>query len=152
MDTLKENIKKIASEIAEQNGFFLIDLVIRGNNNKRVLEVFIDGESYVSAEDCAKVSREINEQIENLPNLSSSYRLDVSSPGVDRPLVFLKQFPKNVNKNFELSYTEDDQTKKLNGKLIKVENEDLIFKLKDNKEYIINFNKLKKAKVIVSFS
>ena len=152
MNMLEENIKNIAGKIAEQNGFFLVDTVIRGNNNRRVIEIFIDGDNNVSADDCAKVSREINSEIENLASLSSSYRLDVSSPGIDRPLKFLKQFPKNINRNFEISYKTDEQTKKLTARLIKVEGEELVFLTKNKDEQIINFNNIKKAKVLVSFS
>ena len=116
------------------------------------MEVFIDGEKDISARDCADVSREINSELENLPAAGNDYRLDVSSPGVDKPLKFLKQYPKHINRNFEVSYKLSNDTKKLTGKLIKVENQDLTFLTKDNKEIIINFNNIKKAMVIISFS
>ena len=146
------NITQKIAEIVERKGFFPIEIIVRGIPSKRVIEVFIDGEKDISAEDCADVSREINSELENMFAAVNDYRLDVSSPGVDKPLKFLKQYHKHINRNFDVSYKLNDNTKKLSGKLLRVEDEDLIFSTKDNSEIKINFNNIKKAKVIVSFS
>ena len=151
MNLLIENIKQLASQKAEENGFFLIDCVIRGNNANRIIEIYVDGEKNVSADDCAKISNEINLQLENVPDIGSSYRLDVSSPGVDRPLKFLKQYPKHINRYFEVAYTAGSEEKRMTAKLVRIEGDDLIF-IFNKDEVIINFNNIKKAKVLVSFS
>jgi ribosome maturation factor RimP len=152
MNLGETNITQKIAEIVERKGFFPVEIIVRGTPSKRVMEVFIDGEKDISAKDCADVSREINSELENLPAAGNDYRLDVSSPGVDKSLKFLKQYPKHINRNFEVSYKLSNDTKKLTGKLIKVENQDLTFLTKDNKEIIINFNNIKKAMVIISFS
>lgn len=150
MNILDEKIAHIARETAEKNGFFLVDLILRGTPKNRVIEVYVDGEGNVSAEDCALISREINSQVEGL--IESSYRLDVSSPGVDRPLKFIKQYPKNINRKFEVSYSENNETKKLVGKLISVDSDELTFQTNNQEQKKINFNNIKKAKVLISFS
>jgi len=152
MNLFNENIKQLASKIAEENGFFLIDFVIRGNNANRIIEIFIDGEKNISAGDCAKISTEINSQLEKIPEIGSSYRLDVSSPGIDRPLKFLKQYPKNINRDFEVIYTEGNEDKKIKAKLLRIEGNDLMFLFNKKNEIVINFINIKKAKVLVSFS
>ena len=151
MNIFDEKIKVIANSVVEKNGFFLIDFVLRGNEKNRVIEIFIDGEKNISAEDCANISREINTEIETQNLNESNYRLDVSSPGIDRPLLYLKQYPKHLNRKFDISYNQNNETKKLTGKLVDVSGKDLTF-LSDNKQIIINFNNIKKAKVIASFS
>ncbi len=151
MNLLDEKIKDIATEVAEKNKFFLVDFVARGNNNSRIYEIFIDGENNISADDCAVVSRDINSQIELIPDFGLIARLDVSSPGVDRPLIYLKQYPKHINRNFEVTYKSGEGKKKLSAKLNRVNGDDLIFASK-NQEIIINFNNIIKAKVIISFS
>jgi ribosome maturation factor RimP len=150
MNNISENIEQIASEIAENHGFFLVDFVLRGNKNNPVIEVFVDGEKNVSADDCASISREIDSRLDVL-FADSSYRLDVSSPGVDRPLKFLKQFSKHINRKFEISYEQNGQNKKYTGRLERIEGEDLVFS-SNNNETIIKYGSITKAKVIVSFS
>jgi ribosome maturation factor RimP len=151
MNLFEVNIKDIANGVVEKNGFFLIEIIFRGNKNNRIMELYIDGEKNISAEDCAKVSRELSHAIESQNLIESNYRLDVSSPGTDRALVFLKQYPKHINRKFDVSFVSNNETNKLTGKLIDVSGENLTF-LSNNRQIIINFNSIKKAKVIAGFS
>ncbi len=153
MQYFNTKINEFLRGIIEEQGFFLIDLVIRGSQRNKVIEIFIDGEKNVSAENLAALSRLLSNKIDEHSLIESSYRLDVSTPGVDRPLKFLQQFPKHINRKFEISYREDDQTiRKLTGVLLGINGDELLFKLDKNTEQIINFNKIKSAKVLVSFS
>ncbi|MDR3626830.1 MAG: hypothetical protein P4L45_08345 [Ignavibacteriaceae bacterium] len=169
MNLLEENIKEIAEIAAQKCGFFLIDTLFRGKKGSRIIEIYIDGEQNVSADDCAKVSSEIDLQLDQFPDIGSNYRLDVSSPGVDRPLKFLKQYPKHINRKFDIDYKFGDETKEITAKLIRIDGEDLIFSnisarqagpskkhskppAKEAGETIINFNNIINAKVIISFS
>ena len=113
--------------------------------------VYFDGEKDISADDCASVSREIDSYLKDLLVKHPDFRLDVSSPGIDRPLKFLKQYPKHVNRKFEISYRSGKEIKKLNGKLASIEGDYLTF-ISNNKEVIINFNNIVKANLVVSFS
>jgi ribosome maturation factor RimP len=151
MNLEEENIYNITNEILKEKKFFLIDLVYRGNPKQRIIEIFVDSEKSVTAEDLAEINRLISAGMEAKNLLESLVRLDVSSPGTDKPLKFLGQFPKHINRKFEVSYTSDDETRKLSGKLIKVEGNTLVF-LSNQNEISINFNNIKKAKVLVSFS
>lgn len=151
MDLLKENISKICEEITESQGFFLIDLNFRGDQRKRIIEVYVDGKKNITAEDLSELSKKINDSIENSNLITESYRLDVSSPGVDRPLKFLKQFPKHVNRNFEITYKADDSTLTIKAKLLSVESDVLTF-VSGKDTFLINFNDIIKAKVLISFS
>ena len=151
MNLEEKNIYNITNEILKEKNFFLIDLVYRGNTKQRIIELYVDSEKNVTAEHLAELNRLINSQIEGKNLIESQYRLDVSSPGTDTPMKFLGQFPKHINRKFEVSYISDDETKKLTGKLIKIEGDTLFF-LSNQNEISINFNNIKKAKVIVSFS
>lgn len=151
MNLIEENIKEIVTKVVERNRFLLIDLILRGTEHNRVIEIYIDGEKDVSAYDCALVSREIDSYLKDVLAKHPDFRLDVSSPGIDRPLKFLKQFPKHVNRKFDISYRSGEEIKKLSGKLASVEGDYLTF-ISNNKEIIINFNNIVKANVMVSFS
>lgn len=146
----KQQIHNRIEEIVKAHGFILIDLVIRGDNHLRIVEVFIDSEKGINADDCSNVSRALNDVLELENLIETNYRLDVSSPGVERPLKFLVQFGKHVNRKFEVIYKEGEEEKKLIAKLIGIEGEDLFFAEK-NSELKINFNNITKAKVLISF-
>ena len=145
----KQQINSRIEEIVKAHGFILVDVVLRGDNHLRIIEVFIDGEKGITAVDCANVSRDLNEVIELENLVESSYRLDVSSPGVERPLKFLIQYFKHINRKFEVKFNDDGE-KFLTAKLVRIEGEDLIFAVKDD-EYKIKFGDITEAKVIISF-
>lgn len=151
MNELVKKISKIAEKSASEFGLFLIEVNIRGNEKNRIIEVFVDGEMNVSAQDLAELSKLINSEIEAENIIQSSYRLDVSTPGVERPLKFLKQYPKHLNRSFEVNYKLGDEKLEIKAKLHSVEGENLVFS-KEKVTIKINFKDILSAKVLISFS
>ena len=150
MNSTEQNILDLAQKISEKNNLILLEILFRGTEKDRVIEIFVDGEDNLSADDCARINREINQAIEQNNLLNSAYRLDVSSPGVDRPLKYLKQYKKHINRKFAVSYKSGENKKNITGKLVKIEGDDLYFY--SGKELVIKFENIIKAKVLVSFS
>lgn len=146
----KKEIKEKLQALVNDRGFLLIDLIIRGDKNNAILEVFVDNEEGVTTDNCADLSRELIALIEEEELIDTKYRLDVSSPGVERPLVFIEQFPKHLNRQFEVKYTIDGEKKKLKGTLTGVEGNTLSFEA-NKKEVMIDFDKVTSAKVLISF-
>lgn len=123
MNPLQKNITQIAEQVAEKLGFLLIEVSLKGDNRNRIVEIFIDSLKGVTIDECALMSSEVATIIESTDLISSKYRLDVSSPGIDRPLKFLEQFPKHINRKFELllkdssNETEQQQSAEINSDL-----------------------------------
>jgi ribosome maturation factor RimP len=76
----------------------LIELVVRGPRGKTLVEIFIDAEQGVTSDLCSDVSREASILIDRSEWIQGSYRLDVSSPGISRPLRFAWQYKKHVGR------------------------------------------------------
>ncbi len=150
MNNLEQKIIELADRITQNLDLLLIEVTIRGDTQNRVIEIYIDSELGVSADTCAEVSRQIKELIDEQNVFPGKYRLEISSPGVDRPLKFLKQYSKHINRKFEVVYSVGETTNKISAKLLKVDGEDLSFSDGKN-ELILNFNKIKSAKVQISF-
>ncbi len=150
MDLLKQKIAQIAKDISERNNLFLIDLILRGNESKRIIEVYIDGEVIVTADTLAAVSREIDDRIYKEELISGSYRLDVSTPGVERPLKYLQQYVKHIGRKMQMKVNLNGEEKEFTGKLLRVEESNLFFDI-ENVESLIKFEQIISAKVIISF-
>lgn len=151
MVKLIKNISFIAENAASEFELFLIDVNLRGNDRHRIIEIFVDGEKSVSADDLALLSKNINDEIEKRNIVEGSYRLDVSTPGVDRPLKFLKQYQKHIKRNFNLVYNENEIQQNIKAKLESIEGDNLFFS-KGNSLLKINFKDIISAKVQISFS
>ncbi len=149
MKISQSEIAQKIQKIVEQLGYLLIDIQFRGDERNRIIEIFIDGENGILTSDCVDVSRACGNIIEEEDLIESKYRLDVSSPGVDRPLKYALQYKKNIGRKFEIEF-ENQVNEKFEGKLIAVDNEILKFEINKQTEEV-NFNKIKSAKIIVRF-
>ncbi len=148
---MKNKVKDIIEKVVSEQDLLLVDIVIRGKNNSPKFEVFIDNAVGINSKICAKVSREIKEEINETEFAEYDYMLVVSSPGIDKPLLYLEQYAKHINRTLAISFlTEQENILSIEAQLKEVNKNELtfIFKKEDKK---INFNNIKKAKVKLSF-
>jgi ribosome maturation factor RimP len=151
MKLISRNIAEEIEEIVKKNNFLLIDIVERGNPNNPVFEIFIDGKEAVSTESCAKINREVCDLLDSDSNLSEKYRLDVSSPGLERSLKFIEQYPKNIGRQFEIKYKINDKAAKTKATLEHIDGQKLRFSLPKNEELVLDFQAITSAKVLITF-
>ena len=147
------NQNKISEKIEEavaELGYLLIDIEFKGQSKDSIIGVFVDNKIGVTTEDCVRISRILGDLIEDQNLIDSKYRLNVSSPGVDRPLKFIEQYTKNINKELEVTYAQNEQTKNIVARLNKIEGNNLFFEFK-KEVLVINFDDIKIAKVLISF-
>ncbi|MCW8850211.1 MAG: hypothetical protein OQJ81_09570 [Melioribacteraceae bacterium] len=147
---MKNLIKNIAQEIADEKGYLLIKAIAKSSNKNPSFEIFIDSKTGVNADSCAEFSREVKARLDSSEVAELDYRLVVSSPGADEPIKFFDQYEKHINREFKLSYTDGEDVLSIEAKLIGISGEDLIFSYK-KEELKINYNNIKKAKVKISF-
>jgi ribosome maturation factor RimP len=112
---MDERLQKVVEESAERHGAHLVDLVLRGHAGRAVVEVYVDNESGVTTELCAEVSRAIAAAVDQHGLLSGSYRLDVSSPGIDRPLKYRWQFRKHLGRKLRIRRKMGDTVLEVRG-------------------------------------
>jgi len=118
MYTVVDRIESFVRPVVEHQGMILIDVVLRGKQRGRVLEVFVDSEQGVTTEMCAEVSRQLSRELDRVNVLEGNYTLVVSSPGVDRPLKFPVQYKKNVGREIEITFHDGTLEKTLKGILL----------------------------------
>lgn len=147
-----KNIKALSEQVVTENGFLYIDTIVRGHKSAVVIEIFMDSPGELTIDDCAKISRIIDEQLIASGDAGENFRLDVSSPGIDRPLKYLAQYQKNLNRKFEVVFKENDAEEKFLGILTRIDGNTLYFINKSKQEKIISYDSIVTAQMQVSFS
>lgn len=99
----ESKLEEVAETVLEGLGFELVELEKAGHRGRPILRLRIDRPGSepgrgVTVDDCAKVSRELEASLEVHEDLPSSYILEVSSPGVDRPLRKPKDYDRHVGR------------------------------------------------------
>ncbi|GAB6184232.1 ribosome maturation factor RimP [Thermodesulfovibrio hydrogeniphilus] len=103
---LKDLITNYAKEISEQEGVELVDVEIHTGGRGLILRIYIDKEGGVTIKDCEQFSRAMEAILDVEDPIKSSYVLEVSSPGADRPLKEKKDFLKNIGRTVKITTTE----------------------------------------------
>lgn len=96
---------------------FLIDVELHQN---KLLRVFIDSDTGITFEKCRKISRYLEDHLDKEEWLGQKYVLEVSSPGVDRPLKYLRQYSRNIGRKAHITLLEGENR---TGTLVGVEDQ-----------------------------
>ncbi len=103
---LKDLIKNYAEQISESEGVEVVDLEIHPGNKGLVVTVFIDKEKGVTVRDCETFSRSLEAILDVEDPIKGAYTLQVSSPGLDRPLRNQRDFSKNLGREIKITTKE----------------------------------------------
>lgn len=152
---LKEKIEEIVSERLSEE-YFIVEVIIGGIKIKPKITILLDGDNGITIDYCAEISRKVANEIEEKNIIDTAYTLEVSSPGIDFPLKFQRQYVKNIGRKLEIELLNGD-TK--TGKLEEVNAENLYLSV-DKKKKIseetvnqeIKIEDIKKAVVLISFA
>jgi ribosome maturation factor RimP len=147
MTEIREKLKELLVPIAESAGAFVVDIAVRNERGGKLLQAFIDTDKGVTIEQCAEISRELARQLDLSNLIPTSYRLEVSSPGTDKPIRLLRQYGKNVGRRFRLSWEGTDPQKPFRGTLKDVKGEQLVFETDAGEVVSIDFSKIVESKV-----
>ena len=149
--SVTESIEELVTPITEENRLELVDVEYKKEGKNWFLRIFIDKEGGVTVEDCTRVSREIEDLIDVEEVVPTSYVLEVSSPGLDRPLKKEKDFLRFKGKRAHVTtYTPIHEQKNFNG-TIRDFQEDILFLDIDSQSVEIPKNQIAKARLEIEF-
>jgi len=149
---LKEKIKELAEKSLVNPAHFLVEVVVSKHKPWK-FTVIVDGDQGIMIDDCAALSRALNEYLE--AEISDPYTLEVSTPGLDHPLKLKRQYQKNIGRGMKV--VKKDKSV-VNGELKQSEEEKIVIetesgqgKKTEMKIIEIPFTEIEKAFVTVSF-
>lgn len=119
--------------------------------HRAILRIFIDKPEGVGVEDCENVSRQSSSVLDVEDPISGEYVLEVSSPGMDRPLFKLEQFTLSIGEKASVRLRiAFDGRRNFKGLLKGVENDEVVLEA-DGEEYLLPFELIDKANIIPRF-
>lgn len=153
---VRDRLRQWAEEAAEAHGFQLWDVEIT-QHGKWIVRVFIDYPDAqpgrgINVDECAGVSRYLEALMDADERVPEAYVLEVSSPGIERPLKSLRHVDQVVGEDVELVVREPVAGKnKVAGPLIGVDDGELIIEV-DGEQFEVNWDDVARAKLKFDFS
>lgn len=144
MSKITDSVRELTQPIIEEHGMELVDVDFKKLYGQDTLTVYIDKDGGVYLEDCETIHNAIDGPLDDLdPTEGKPYNLNVSSPGIDRPLKSARDFNKKMGLEMEVSLfkpiAETGKQKKFNAKLIGYDEETSTIEL-EYKTKIIKLN------------
>lgn len=117
-DTYEAKTEELIAPIIAQNGFELVDIEYVKEAGTWYLRIYMDKPGGITIDDCELVSRAFSEILDREDYIEDSYIMEVSSPGLLRPIKKDKDFERNLEKEIEIkTYRMIDKTKDFVGVL-----------------------------------
>ena len=150
---LKDQIAELITPALQQAGYFLEDVNLVTPGNHRIVTVIVDGETALNLDQVTVASKLVSELMDEAPFMGETpFTLEVTSPGIDRPLTLPRHFAKNVTRL--LKVTQNDGVV-VTGRITSNTERDVtlsVVEKKETKEVIVALADIKRAVVEIEFN
>ncbi len=150
---LKDQVSELITPALQQAGYFLEDVNIVSPGQHRIVTVIVDGESALNLDQVTVASKLVSELMDEAPFMGETpFTLEVTSPGIDRPLTLPRHFAKNVTRL--LKVTKSDGTV-ITGRIRSNTDADVTLEVvekKESKDVAVALTDIKRAVVEIEFN
>ncbi|UFH51612.1 MULTISPECIES: ribosome maturation factor RimP [unclassified Pseudomonas] len=151
MSSKLEQLQALLAPVVEALGYQCWGLEYISQGRHTLLRVYIDKEGGIGVEDCEVVSRQVSGVLDVEDPISVEYTLEVSSPGMDRPLFTLEQFAAHAGEQVKIRLRSPYEGRRnFQGLLRGVEEQDVVVQV-DNHEFLLPIDSIDKANIIPRF-
>ena len=147
-DELIGEIENILEPVVSAQDMEILGIEYRRESAGWVLRIFLDSERGISVEDCAEISRVAGDMLDVADLIQVPYNLEVSSPGIDRPLRKPKHFQKSIGDIIEVrTITPVENRRNFRGELKEVSREAIVLEC-DDRSYAIPMSLIERARLL----
>ena len=140
----KEDISAAITPALEALGFYLEDVTITSAGRRSMLTVIVDGDTHLSLDQVTSATKAIGEIVESIQSLGETpFTLEVTSPGLDRPLTKVRHWQKNINRLVKVVLQDGSEIK---GRINQVNEANSVVG-----EIKVNYSDIKRATLEVEF-
>ena len=148
MDTVIERGREFAESLLPAMGLELFDVQFRREGHGWVLRLVVDREEGVTLDDCSQVSRETSDFLDVEDIIDHPYHLEVSSPGLERPLRTMAECRRHLGKKARIKLNEEvDSRRVIIGELVTAEQDELKVLSEEGTTYRIKWENVQKARL-----
>ena len=150
---LKDQISELITPALQQAGYFLEDVNLVTPGNHRIVTVIVDGESALNLDQVTVASKLVSELMDEATFMGETpFTLEVTSPGIDRPLTLPRHFAKNVTRLLKVTKTDGIV---VTGRITSNTETDVtlaVIEKKETKEVVVSLADIKRAVVEIEFN
>jgi ribosome maturation factor RimP len=131
LNRVETRVAELVGELTAGTPLYPLEVNLRGSKGSRVLDVFVDSDDALDASALARLSRELSVLLDVEDLIDGHFNLNVSSPGLDRPLTSARQFKKNVGRRVSVTVTSGPEVSRTEGVLVESDTEEFEIETSD---------------------
>lgn len=144
-----ERLTRLVEPVVEGLGYELVGLEF--DSRVRILRVYVDQQAGITLDDCTRISHQLSGVLDVEDPIPGEYQLEISSPGMDRPLFTVEHYQRFVGSLVRLQLLRAvDGRRRFKGRLMSVDGGVVVLQ-EDGVDYRIPFESIEKARVIPEF-
>jgi len=152
MGRISATVTELVESVVSPLGYELVGVEYIPQGKNSILRVFIDNEAGVVLEDCSRVSRQLGSVLDVEDPIKGQYLLEVSSPGLDRPLFKLADYQRFAGQVARLRLHDmQDGRRKIKARIEGVVDEQIRLLLDDGEQISVRFDDIDKANLVPEF-
>jgi ribosome maturation factor RimP len=144
---IADRVRALTEEVIAGTSYFLVDVQVRGHKGTRVVEVYLDSKEDFGHDDLAVVSKEVGFLLDVEDVVDDSYKLEVSSPGIKRPLTMPQQYQKNVGRTLRVRYESNGDEEIVVGDVMAADDDEVELELPSGKRLQLPYNTITQARI-----
>ena len=149
---MQEQVQALLEPLVEKLGYELVCLELQGSGQNSLLRLYIDAPQGIGLEDCERVSREVSATMDVADPISGSYRLEVSSPGLDRPLAKPEHFRRFAGRQAKLQMRAPvEGRRRFAGRLLGLEQNEIVIEV-DGSSFRLPLEQVEKARLVPEYA
>ena len=149
-ETIVDTLTALVVPIVEDMQLEFVELIYRKEQHGWVIRIIIYAEEGVTLEHCQGVSREVSYLLDVEDFITRKYHLEVTSPGLDRPLTTPRDFERNMGKKIKVTLDDGSEVLTVTGQIKDVTGDDITLHT-DQEEIEFHCHEVKKARLIIEF-
>lgn len=147
-----EQLSELLKPSVEALGYELVGVEYHPNSVNALVRVYIDKETGIDLDDCVAVNEQVSGVLDVEDPIPSKYTLEISSPGLDRPLFNLKDFERFIGSSAKIRVSRPiERQRNFKGKILDVSDNIISIENKDGKTAELDFNFIEVARLIPTF-
>lgn len=147
---VREEVRQLSAPLAEEAGYELVDVELSHQGHARILRVLLDKPGGITIGECARFSRRLSDCLEMNQTVPGTYHLEVSSPGIERPIRTLEAVERFAGQRVSLTTHElSEGRRNWEGDLLGPRGEQAGIRTEDGTEHWFEWAQVKTARLIV---
>ncbi|MGD8921802.1 MAG: ribosome maturation factor RimP [Candidatus Zixiibacteriota bacterium] len=146
IEELKQRVLELVEPSLATEGYEVADIVLSRYKNKVTLKLFVYSSNPVTIDECARLSRLVGDLIDGTDLFDAGYTLEISSPGLDRPLTTFRDFKYRVGETVKLLFV-DRQRKQVTAEIVSAADDAVEFR-NDDGSFTIPLSEIERAKIL----